>query len=341
MLKHNIEFKGREPDQKVRELIEYLISKLDRKVKNFSSEVVFLRVLVEENPTRTLYPISITLQLPGKTLATREEKHDLVDSIRDAFGEIERQLEKYKSSLRGEHLWKRLGKREKIRQTKLNTPPPEQRNRETFFALVTPHLDRLYHFVRHVIRYSEAMGDVGRGELTAEDIVDGAIVRAYRDFRKGLSIRDVRSWLIRAAIDELDREVQRSERQRALALSIEQDVPETPATEEVSTLGDEILDFYQPDEDLKMEDVIPDLEVPPPDEVEAFEDLRRCVRAALGSIPREARRVLTLRYIVGLHGRELARSLGKPVGEVERLIEDARAQLREKLVASGCTMKEV
>ena len=278
MLKHNIEFKGREPDQKVRELIEYLISKLDRKVKNFSSEVVFLRVLVEENPTRTLYPISITLQLPGKTLATREEKHDLVDSIRDAFGEIERQLEKYKSSLRGEHLWKRLGKREKIRQTKLNTPPPEQRNRETFFALVTPHLDRLYHFVRHVIRYSEAMGDVGRGELTAEDIVDGAIVRAYRDFRKGLSIRDVRSWLIRAAIDELDREVQRSERQRELALSIDQDIPETPPTEEVSTLGDEILDFYQPDEDLKMEDIIPDIEVPTPEEEAETSELRRCVK---------------------------------------------------------------
>src|SRR2546422_4303449 len=36
MLKHNIEFKGREPDKKVRELIEHLISKLERKVKNFS-----------------------------------------------------------------------------------------------------------------------------------------------------------------------------------------------------------------------------------------------------------------------------------------------------------------
>ena len=327
MLKHNIEFKGREPDQKVRELIEYLISKLDRKVKNFSSEVVFLRVLVEENPTRTLYPISITLQLPGKTLATREEKHDLVDSIRDAFGEIERQLEKYKSSLRGEHLWKRLGKREKIRQTKLNTPPPEQRNRETFFALVTPHLDRLYHFVRHVIRYSEAMGDVGRGELTAEDIVDGAIVRAYRDFRKGLSIRDVRSWLIRAAIDELDREVQRSERQREFALSIEQDVPETPPIEAVSTLGDEILDFYQPDEDLKLEDIVPDLEVPTPEQVIETKELQACVRKALMEMPRQWLQAL-------LRGVE-----DKSKEQSERILEHAQSYLRQKLVEAGCTFK--
>ncbi|HYR91738.1 MAG TPA: hypothetical protein VE422_47250, partial [Terriglobia bacterium] len=196
-----------------------------------------------------------------------------------------------------------------------------------FFALVTPHLDRLYHFVRHVIRYSEAMGDVGRGELTAEDIVDGAIVRAYRDFRKGLSIRDVRSWLIRAAIDELDREVQRSERQREFALSIEQDVPETPATEEVSTLGDEILDFYQPDEDLKLEDIVPDLEVPTPEQVMETKELQACVRKALMEMPRQWLQAL-------LRGVE-----DKSKEESERILEHAQSYLRQKLVEAGCTFK--
>jgi len=47
----------------------------------------------------------------------------------------------------------------------------------------------------------------------------------------------------------------------------------------VSTLGDEILDFYQPDELLTLEDVIPDLEVSTPEQ--ATEELRRCVRTAL------------------------------------------------------------
>jgi DNA-directed RNA polymerase specialized sigma24 family protein len=46
-----------------------------------------------------------------------------------------------------------------------------------------------------------------------------------------------------------------------------------------------------------------------------------------------------LRYIVGLRGTELAKSLGKSEADVRRLIDDARTSLREKLVASGCTFK--
>jgi len=65
------------------------------------------------------------------------------------------------------------------------------------------------------------------------------------------------------------------------------------------------------------------------------------VRAALRSLPWDERRTLTLRYILGLQGKELARSLGKPLGDMEHLIETARADLREKLVASGCALKEV
>ena len=31
-------------------------------------------------------------------------------------------------------------------------------------------------------------------------------------------------------------------------------------------LGEEILDFYQPDATLKVEDILPDLQIPPPDQ---------------------------------------------------------------------------
>ena len=65
------------------------------------------------------------------------------------------------------------------------------------------------------------------------------------------------SWLILLAIEHLNAEVKRRRAARARTVSIEQDVPETPPTEEVSTLGDEILDFYEPDEDLKLEDLVP------------------------------------------------------------------------------------
>jgi ribosome-associated translation inhibitor RaiA len=80
--------------------------------------------MAEENAARTLYHVSLTMEIPGaapatkKTLAAKEERHDLTEALREAFTEIERQLEAYKANLRGEQWWKRKGRREELRARK-------------------------------------------------------------------------------------------------------------------------------------------------------------------------------------------------------------------------------
>ena len=236
-------------------LIGQLISKLERRSRNFSSAPVFLRLFVEQNETRTLYRVSLTLQVPGRLLAAKAESHDLRDSLRDAFAEIDRQLTRHKANLRREPSWRRKAMREELR-AKANLEPREQRNRETFFALVNPHLKRLYQFMQHVIGYSEMMGDILPEELTPEDVADGALVRAYRDFLKGDPIPDVKNWLIRTAIDELDAQINQWKVGRERTVAIETDIPATTTEEDM--VQEEMYEFYQPDEDLKLEDVIPD-----------------------------------------------------------------------------------
>jgi ribosome-associated translation inhibitor RaiA len=123
-MNHNVEFKHFEPDQKIRKLIAELIKKLERRAKRFPPDEVFLRLLIEENSIRKLYHVSLTVKIPGKspatkkTLATKEERHDLIETLRDAFDEIERQFEAYKSTLPGEPIWKRPTRREELRRMK-------------------------------------------------------------------------------------------------------------------------------------------------------------------------------------------------------------------------------
>jgi RNA polymerase sigma factor (sigma-70 family) len=210
---------------------------------------------------------------------------------------------------------------------------------QEFFALVEPHLEKLREIAGRVLRYVESRGDLPPGEVELDDIVDKALIRAYDQFLKGRSHEDIRSRLIKFALDEIKAAVKRARTDRGRAVHIEDKIPDTLPAEEVSTLGDEILDFYQPDEDLRMEDVIPDLNVPTPEEIVETEELRSCVRDALRSLPRDAQRALTLRYIIGLRGEELAKSLRKPQAEAEHLVDNARAHLREKLIAVGCTVK--
>src|SRR5688572_2721376 len=112
----NIEFKGLAPQIELQNVLKHLIAKLEKKTKRFSPDEVFLRLLVEQNAARTLFRVSITLEVPQKTLAAQEERHDLEDTVRDAFAEIERQLEAHKATLRGEPMWKRRGKREELQR---------------------------------------------------------------------------------------------------------------------------------------------------------------------------------------------------------------------------------
>ncbi|HEX9455689.1 MAG TPA: hypothetical protein VGA27_15065 [Candidatus Binatia bacterium] len=56
---------------------------------------------VEQNSARAVYPVSVDLELPAKNFAATEERHDLDESIGNAFAEIDRQLEAYKASLGG------------------------------------------------------------------------------------------------------------------------------------------------------------------------------------------------------------------------------------------------
>ena len=185
------------------------------------------------------------------------------------------------------------------------------------------------------------MGDLLPEELTPEDVVDAVLLRAYREFVKDPTEQKIRSWLIRLAREQLEAEIKRlkSERNRT-AVHIEEDIPETPPTEEVSTLDDEILEFYQPDEDLKLEDIIPDIEVPTPEELTETKELRRCVDEALAGLPEEWRRALLLRYDEGRTGVRLAKAIGKSEPEMARILKNARTSLRQKLIELGCRVKE-
>src|SRR5262245_20532019 len=98
-MRHNIEYKNLESRNRISTLVQRSIAKLERNVRKFPPDVVFLRISIEENTTRTLYHVAITLDVPRKTLATKEGGHDTEVAIKKAFAEIERQLKEHKSRL--------------------------------------------------------------------------------------------------------------------------------------------------------------------------------------------------------------------------------------------------
>jgi RNA polymerase sigma factor (sigma-70 family) len=216
----------------------------------------------------------------------------------------------------------------------------KQRQRELFFSLMSRYLNNVYHVVRHEIGYFEALGDLRPGELAPEEVVDAVLLRAYREFLEDPSGRTIRSRLIALAREQLRADVQRLKSWRARTpVRTEQDIPDTPPQEWVSTLGDEVLDFDEPDEDLKMEDVIPDLDVDTPEEEAERRELQSCVDSALAAMPQVWRRALRLRHVEGLDGAELARAMDRPEVETRQIVAHAQEFLRQRLRESGCAVR--
>jgi ribosome-associated translation inhibitor RaiA len=102
-MKHTIEFKDWEPARRLRDLVEQSIARLDKLLVKFPKDPLFLRAVVERNAVRSLYRVSITLELPGKTLAVQETRHDDEEAVREAFAEMEREIQKYRE--KESHSW--------------------------------------------------------------------------------------------------------------------------------------------------------------------------------------------------------------------------------------------
>ena len=116
-MKRTIELKHVGPKGHVRTLLEELIGRLEEKLSRFPRDAVSIHLVFEENGTHKLYRTSLTCHVPGHTVAAHEERRDAGASIREAFTEVERQLEKQKAVLGYERLRRRsrLARRELIR----------------------------------------------------------------------------------------------------------------------------------------------------------------------------------------------------------------------------------
>ena len=209
-----------------------------------------------------------------------------------------------------------------------------------FFSLVARHLEQLSDFVRHQIAYLEAIGDLTTGELTPDDVIDEVLLRAYREFDGNVDEHTLHRRLTALVRETLEAAVNsaRAWRRRTPA-RLGTDIPDTPPHEWVTTLGDERLDYWEPDEDLKLEDLVPDLETPTPEDEAARRELIECVRTALAGLPRDWRRALLLRYVDGLAGARLAQALGRSTPEKAPYPRPRAALRTPASVESGCRFR--
>jgi RNA polymerase sigma factor (sigma-70 family) len=162
--------------------------------------------------------------------------------------------------------------------------------RRRFEQLVLPHLDAAYRFARWLSRSSS----------DADDIVQDAILRAFRGF-EALRGSDVKPWLL--TIVKNCHLTSLSQRQRR---------GHVPLPEEEDIHDDNAMVALTPD----------------PEQESIRADEQRTLERLLSTLPEEHREVLVLREIEELDYREIAAVTNVPIGTVMSRLARARAGLK-------------
>jgi RNA polymerase sigma-70 factor, ECF subfamily len=163
--------------------------------------------------------------------------------------------------------------------------------RRRFETQALPHLDAAYNFARWLVR----------PPLEADDIVQEAMLRAYRAFDT-LKGQDVKPWLMTI--------VRNCFLSAAAQAHAKATVP-LPADSEIGA------------GDLAMRSDGPD-----PERAAMDAEQRRQIELAIGALPDEFREVLILREMEDLSYREIAAITGAPMGTVMSRLARARGLLK-------------
>jgi ribosome-associated translation inhibitor RaiA len=83
--------------------------------------------VVDRNEPRTLFRVTIRMELPGPDVSASEERHDLKEAVHDAFAEIRRQVEKYRRKLNHTVEYKRRSRRDRLRRLRAGIEPAKRR----------------------------------------------------------------------------------------------------------------------------------------------------------------------------------------------------------------------
>ena len=204
-------------------------------------------------------------------------------------------------------------------------------NQEEFLTLLCPLLDHLRDHAKRELRILEINGLLPPDQVTATDLLDEVMTRAWLRFAGQPRQMSLDLWLVNLLDETLDEmikpesQLKRSLDQRNDELHSE-DVPQVDDQEWwVWLLGE--------DETVSAGDAFPRGESDSAAEQVEAEELKDRVHALLGELPKARRQAFVLNVLEGYDVFEIAMLQDRPETDVHADIEAARNMLREQLPA--------
>lgn len=322
------------PQSKVRAKI----TNLEKHLKHFPPDAVHLHIALQRHPRKEEHTAALTLRVPSNILHSTKSAQDVIAAFDLAFSSLLRELELFKSALRGERLWKRKDRREHVLKAAgfNREPQPEGSGPQDFEDVVRDlwrhHYNLLLRHARRDIRYEELSGGIPPNALDAREIVDEAARRAIANAAK--RPRDMRwmTWLYHLIHEELKRQRHLLKEKQAREVSIERRAALAELGEQSLHPLEQLVEEVLEPEAIRIEDIVPSSAAVPPDEIAAQKEALEQLQRDLKNWPRSEREVFELHYIEGLEAEEITQITQRPIQQVKEILAVLRQRLHRALL---------
>lgn len=293
----------------LRNRVRRLIAKLEKHLQSFPPDVVHLQIVIEKQKRKELFTTALTLYLPAGVLRTEQTKKDALESVNDAVRALLRELEKLKSKLRREPLWKRVARRAELHDSKarfaaLPSPQLVGDESESIRSLLERFYPRLLGYIKRHIRRAELEDEVLRGALNPQGVLNSvaekALLLTLKKARAGEGMQDCLLLLYMLAAQEL--------RKRAAAIRREATVQGGGTTRRA---GPRLTET--------------------PDQIVLRKELLATMQTAIGHWPKNEHELFDLYFIEGFEPDEIAMIQARPLAQVEKDLQVMQAKFRALL----------
>ncbi len=324
---------GLRPDAE--EALERKLQKLEKRLMRYHPEAAGLVLKVEKNRKRNLYRCLLELSVPGKSLVAKKELHDQRAVVEEAFDALMKEFSKYRLKAN-----KNLYGKKKRPAVSYSVPAERIADRELLFKeALTDRLHGLYRLARHELLNYQLTGLMEPGQVLPQEIVDEAIVNVYQRLDSKTK-REIERELMREVLRVARNYAREARERKGRFVPIEKETSPLPIEEEVVTLGEEILYFWEPDETVKVEDEIPDPDAVTPEQVLEEEELQKLLYRMLSTLPEDQRTAFTLVVIECLTGEEVAIIMEKSPEEIAQLVGRATKHLQQLFTKAKLELEE-
>ena len=312
-------------------------------IEKRSEDSVRLQIVLERAKKGSRLTASGHMHLPGKKIVSVTASHNDLTPLAHMLAQaLFRQAKKHFDRLSAQDQIKRKARRERLRELKARIDTQPASVVQQARGIIETLLPKVEAVAQRELAYLHAAGDLPRDYPTLHDVVDEAIVQAEVEWQSVPEEKAAYFGLLKHLFAVLDHEVANS---RQFGEFVSLDAPVEADAQDVAEamVEEEFFEFYQPDDTLRLADIIADSQHPDAATIAEQEELvDRSSEFAfafdlLKDMPRLWRRIFLLIRVDGLDASSVSEILLIPGKEdtVQRWLMQAEAFIAAHLEEAG------